>query len=96
MSDQLEQIPLSDELLAVMRGAARYALQLREPFVTARAMLLGLLDDPKIGPTIRADVYLGLSMGAASLFGWGQGYRLDELSGKEMPWTQTRPSPEST
>jgi hypothetical protein len=52
MSDQLEQIPLSDELLAVMRGAARYALQLREPFVTARAILLGLLDDPQIGAAI--------------------------------------------
>jgi len=55
MSDQGEQIPLSDELLDVMRAAAGYALKLREPFVTARALLLGLLDDPQIGPAI-ADV----------------------------------------
>jgi hypothetical protein len=52
MSDPFEQIPLSDELLAVMRGSAAYALQLREPFITARGLLLALLDDPQIGPAI--------------------------------------------
>lgn len=48
----LEQIPLSDELLAVMRRAARKAVELREPFITPRAMLLSLLDDPGIGPAL--------------------------------------------
>jgi hypothetical protein len=52
MSDQAEQIPLSDELLKVMRDSGAYALKLREPFVTARALLLALLDDPEIGPAI--------------------------------------------
>lgn len=50
MNDQLEQIRLSDELLAVVRNSGRHAQQLREPFITARALLLALLDDPKIGP----------------------------------------------
>ena len=52
MSDQAEQIPLSDELLKVMRDSGAYALKLREPFITARALLLALLDDPEIGPVI--------------------------------------------
>jgi hypothetical protein len=49
---ELEQIPLSDELLTVMRRAARNAIDLREPFITPRAILLSLLDDPQIGPAM--------------------------------------------
>lgn len=56
MNDQLEQVPLSDEFLGVMRNAGRYAHELREPFITARALLLALLDDPKIGATLAAVV----------------------------------------
>ena len=52
MNEQLDQIPLSDELLTVMRNSGRYAQQLREPFITARAILLALLDDESIGPTL--------------------------------------------
>jgi len=52
MSDQLEQLPLSAEILKVMRDSAGYAIALREPFVTARALLLALLDEPQIGPAI--------------------------------------------
>lgn len=52
MNDQLEQIPLTNELLAVMRNSGRYAQQLREPFITARALLLALLDDPQIGASL--------------------------------------------
>jgi hypothetical protein len=52
MNEQLEQIPLSEELLAVMRNSGRYSQQLREPFITARALLLALLDDDRIGPTL--------------------------------------------
>jgi hypothetical protein len=48
----LEQIPLSDELLNVMRRAARKAIDLREPFITPRAILLSLLEDPAVGPAI--------------------------------------------
>jgi hypothetical protein len=49
MNEQLEQLRLSDELLAVMRNSGRYAQQLREPFITVRALLLALLDDERIG-----------------------------------------------
>jgi hypothetical protein len=52
MNEQLEQIPVSNELLAVMRNSGRYAQQLREPFITARSLLLALLDDEKIGPAL--------------------------------------------
>lgn len=52
MNEKLEQIPLSEELLAVMRNSGRYSQQLREPFITARALLLALLDDDRIGPTL--------------------------------------------
>lgn len=48
----LEQIPLSDELFAVMRNAARKAIDLREPFITPRGILLALLEDPVIGSGI--------------------------------------------
>lgn len=50
--EQLDQVPLSEDLLVVMRNSGRYAQQLREPFITARALLLALLDDQHIGPTL--------------------------------------------
>ena len=56
MNEQLEQIPLSEELLTVMRTSGRYSQQLREPFITARALLLALMDDDKIGPALAAVV----------------------------------------
>jgi hypothetical protein len=56
MNDQLEQIPLSNELLSVIRNAGKYAGQLREPFITARALLLALLDDPAVGAPLAAVV----------------------------------------
>lgn len=49
---ELEQVPLSPELLGVMRRAAKKAMDLKEPFITPRAMLLSLLDEPGIGPAI--------------------------------------------
>lgn len=52
MSEPLEQIPVSNELLEVMRNSGRYAQQLREPFITARALLLALSDDPQVGPAL--------------------------------------------
>ena len=52
MNDALEQILLSEELLAVMRNAARNAQRLREPFISTRSLLLGLLEDPTIGPVL--------------------------------------------
>lgn len=51
MSDD-EQVPLSADLLALMRRAAAIALRLREPFVSARSLLLALLDDNHAGPPL--------------------------------------------
>ncbi|HKU67133.1 MAG TPA: hypothetical protein VJP85_05080 [Candidatus Baltobacteraceae bacterium] len=52
----LEQVPLTAELLGVMRRAARKAIDLQEPFVTPRALLLSLLEEPGIGPAISSVV----------------------------------------
>jgi hypothetical protein len=49
----LEQVPLSDDLLAVMRRAARLAIDGHEPFVTPRAILLALLEDEKVGSALQ-------------------------------------------
>lgn len=42
----IEQIPVSDELLALMREAATKTLAAGEPFITPRALLIALLRDP--------------------------------------------------
>lgn len=52
----LEQVPLSKELLSLMRRAARVAIDCKEPFITPRALLLALIDDPGIGPAMTAVV----------------------------------------
>ncbi len=52
MSDGAEQVPLSGELLAMMRHAAALATTLREPFITVRTLLLAMLDDSQIGPAL--------------------------------------------
>ncbi len=44
-----EQVPLSEDLLGTLRVAARWSLELREPFVTPRALLLALLEHPQAG-----------------------------------------------
>lgn len=49
---EVEQVLLSDELLAVMRDAARKAIDAHEPFITPRALLAALLDDPHLGPAL--------------------------------------------
>lgn len=48
----LEQIPLSDELLRVMRRAAELSQQNGEMFITPRSLMLALLDEPSVGPAI--------------------------------------------
>lgn len=47
-----ENVPLSDEVLSMMRAAAQKALELNEPFISLRALLLAMLDEPSIGPRI--------------------------------------------
>jgi hypothetical protein len=54
MSDGVEQIFVSDEALALMRNAARLAVTLHEPFITQRALLIALLDDPALGPALES------------------------------------------
>jgi hypothetical protein len=52
MGDIVEQIFVSDDVLALMRNAARLAGELHEPFITVRAMLLALLEEPNVGPAL--------------------------------------------
>lgn len=44
----IEQIPVSDELLALMREAATKTLAAGEPFITPRAIFIALLRDPML------------------------------------------------
>jgi hypothetical protein len=48
----MEQIFLSDEILAFMRNAARLAGALKEPFITVRTLLVALLEDPALGEAL--------------------------------------------
>jgi hypothetical protein len=52
MGDVVEQIFLSDELLTMMRNAARLAGVNKEPFITVRTLLMALLEEPSVGPQI--------------------------------------------
>jgi len=52
MAEGVEQIYLSDEILAMMRNAARLSGEMREPFVTVRTLLIALLEEPAIGPAL--------------------------------------------
>jgi hypothetical protein len=53
---ELEHVPLTNELLNVMRDAAKRAVETNEPFITPRTILLSLLDEPNLGPAISAVV----------------------------------------
>lgn len=52
MADQVEQIFLSDEILTMMRNAARIAGAMKEPFITVRTLLIAMLEEPQIGPAL--------------------------------------------
>jgi len=52
MMTDLEQIPLSEELLGVMRRAAQISIDNNEAFITPRSLLLSLLEDGDVGPAI--------------------------------------------
>jgi hypothetical protein len=47
-----EQIFLSEEILALMRNAARLAGALKEPFITVRTLLVALLEEPSLGEVL--------------------------------------------
>jgi hypothetical protein len=52
MNDTSEQIFVSDDVLVLMRNAARLAGELHEPFITLRTLLLALLEEPAIGAVL--------------------------------------------
>jgi hypothetical protein len=52
MADIVDQIFLSEELLTLMRNAARLAGEAKEPFITIRTLLAALLEDPVVGPAL--------------------------------------------
>jgi hypothetical protein len=56
MPETPEQIFLSDDVLTLMRNAARLAGEVKEPFITVRTLLLALLDDAVVGPALQAVV----------------------------------------
>jgi hypothetical protein len=45
----VDQIFLSEEILALMRNAAVIATRLKEPFITIRTLLIALLEDAQLG-----------------------------------------------
>lgn len=47
-----DAVALSEALLETMRLAAQKTIELREPSITPRAMLLALLEDRDLGPAI--------------------------------------------
>jgi hypothetical protein len=49
---EAEQLPLAPDLLTTMRVAVDYARSYRAPFVTAHHILLALLDDRFVGPSL--------------------------------------------
>jgi len=56
VNEALEPAALSDELLHVMRSAARLARELGEKFVSTRTLLLALLEDPDVAVTLAPSV----------------------------------------
>lgn len=60
-----EQVLLSDDILAVMRGAVTYAVSYGAAFVAPPHLLLALLDDPKVGTALGATLERGRLVAAA-------------------------------
>ncbi len=52
----IDTVRLSEELLRTMRVAAQKAIELDEPCITLRAVLLALLEEPAIGTALGAAV----------------------------------------
>lgn len=83
---EMEQVPLTAELLSVMRRAARTAIDLKEPFITPRAILLSLLDEPVLGPAIAEVVNRQKVLGAEVGENAGMTRLIEErMEGGEQP-----------
>jgi hypothetical protein len=57
-NDPSDRIPVTEELLSVMRKAAGKAAELNEGSITPRALVLALLDDASTGSALRGAVNL--------------------------------------
>ena len=80
-----EAIPLSEALLRTMRAAAKKAIELREPFITPRALLLALLDDAEVGPALRAVVNKEKVLAASAEANYGVARIAEEEPDGEEP-----------
>ena len=56
MSLDVEQIPVSDEVLALMRNAASRALANDEKFISPRAMMVALMHDQSVAEALKEAV----------------------------------------
>lgn len=54
----IEQIPVSDEVLAIMRSAATKTLRGGEAFITPRTMMIALVEDPSMTEPLQEAVDL--------------------------------------
>lgn len=54
----IEQIPISDEVLAIMRSAASQTLRAGESFITPRTMMIALVQDPGLSEPLQEVVDL--------------------------------------
>lgn len=69
-----------------MRQAASIAVSMHEPFITPRAILLALLDDPQIGPAVASVVEKEKVLAADVEYNFGAVRVLQEiLPGGEQP-----------
>jgi hypothetical protein len=81
-----DPVALSEALLSTMRLAAQKSIELREAFITPRAILLALMDDPDLGIAIRAVVNLDRVMAAETDGNFGVSrVAEDDAAGNEEP-----------
>lgn len=84
MADE-ENLPVSAELLRTMRRAANYAIELREPFISPRALLLALLDDDSVGFSLTTIVPRRRVLDADVEFNFNAVRALQEIIPGEQP-----------
>jgi len=83
-----DAVPLTEELLRTMRTAARKAIELREPSITPRAILLALLEDPQLGPLLANEVDKEklLAADATDIFGTEETLAFKTEDGRTSMW----------
>lgn len=83
-----DAVPLTEELLRTMRTAAKKAIELREPTITPRAILLALLEDPTLGPLLSPVVDKEKIIAAATpeIFGTEETLAFKTEDGRTSMW----------